>query len=172
LLLLAEWQPVRLETPDRQAGAHHDAGARARPGRLYGGDTRQRLPSPPCHRGCRAATLDEPFSEWWRDEFGQHRINPEVGAAFLDRDASRSTELVRLLTLAILPRDLWREQSGPLRLRSVSSALAGTRGAWAKKPTMLGNRGKRPAFARPVQPRTPTGRRYGYRWTRRAFRLP
>jgi hypothetical protein len=37
---------------------------------------------------------------------------------------------------------------------------------------MLEERKKRPAFARPAQPRTPTGRRYGYRSGRHRYRLP
>jgi hypothetical protein len=36
---------------------------------------------------------------------------------------------------------------------------------------MLGERKKRPAFARPPQPLTPTGRRYGRRPARRAYRF-
>jgi hypothetical protein len=37
---------------------------------------------------------------------------------------------------------------------------------------MLGERRKRPVYAKPAQPRTPNGMRYGVRVSRRRYRLP
>ncbi|MDQ1567724.1 MAG: hypothetical protein QOF96_2604 [Actinomycetota bacterium] len=62
-------------------------------------------------------------------------------------------------------------RAGPSNVRFVTAGRNHT-GVSEPMLMLLGERTKRPVFARPTQPRTPNGRRYGHRPGRRRYRLP
>ena len=59
-----------------------------------------------------------------------------------------------------------------LDLQGVPSRFAGFRISTEKVFRMVGERRKRPAYAKPAQPRTPKGKRNGLRASRRRYHLP